>query len=862
MRMLVRLVLIVFSVILVSCGGSEIDVQLRTEKIVSKKAVVSNVQVVDNQLIIDGVDLASVESVKLETSSGVIKDFIIDSKTPNQILASGLTNIQLAVGSVMNLVIADAHGASSTAMTISLANGSITARMLSDMGAADGDVLVYDQAGEVWEPRALSGLNLVGSWDANINSPSLADGGANTSPLAGDYYIVGIAGTTLIDTEASWNPGDWIIFNGSTWDKITNTSDVASFNGRQGVVSPQANDYTWNQIDKTLSPIGDLSNVDTSGAVNGSVLKFDGANWVVGVDNAGAGSSDTITSTTNTIITADTDANNSGDIVFQTAGSTKATLSNDGDLNLGSTVQSGVGTTVLSVGSTNEPTVISLGEDTDNKSNITWDNTNNYVSIGTRSASTDYTDTLVVKDGNVGIGTATPSSRLDLGSIVSGVSDVYNLTTDLSGGAIGVESASIYNQVRDTNGSSGTLSAVVNDIGGTSGGRVNGVWNKLSSSAIISVRGIFNSGTLLDGTGYGMRTVLSTYNDATSESIYGSFFDATTYNSSDRAYGNFVQSNAASTGGIQYGTYVDLSAGAATKYPAIFLGGNVGIGTINPTGLLDISSSDTSGTNLNIINSGTGGDSSAQLRVTSDSSSGFFGAFDDGHSVPAWRDRAMFGANSAASGITISAHNSGQDIRFTTNSLTDERMRISSAGNVGIGTINPDDVLDVVGDVDTTGCFQTGNTTNVGGTCVSDKRLKKDIKNVNNSLKRILGLRPVQYVWRPEFIDVHNKEGREFGLIAQEVEEVFPELVVTKEDGYKRVKYDVSFTLHIINSIKEFFGIYEKEQKEQNDLISKQGRKIASLEEENAEIKAKNVEIQNELKGLRLMIQNLSEKVN
>ncbi len=161
-----------------------------------------------------------------------------------------------------------------------------------------------------------------------------------------------------------------------------------------------------------------------------------------------------------------------------------------------------------------------------------------------------------------------------------------------------------------------------------------------------------------------------------------------------------------------------------------------------------------------------------------------------------------------------------------------------TTGYVGFGTTTPDDALDVVGDIDATGSLQTDNSTVVGGTCTSDRRLKKDINPLVSTLEKVLKLRPVEYVWRPEFDDIHRSEGKEIGLIAQEVEEVFPDMVVEKEDGYKRVRYGVSLTLRVIQAIKEFFGIYQEDK-----VI--QDRKIASVEEENQKLKSKVKDLEN-----------------
>jgi hypothetical protein len=39
-------------------------------------------------------------------------------------------------------------------------------------------------------------------------------------------------------------------------------------------------------------------------------------------------------------------------------------------------------------------------------------------------------------------------------------------------------------------------------------------------------------------------------------------------------------------------------------------------------------------------------------------------------------------------------------------------------------------------------------------------------------------------------IGIHENEGRDIGVIAQEIEKVLPELVTTRDNGYKAVKYE------------------------------------------------------------------------
>jgi hypothetical protein len=81
---------------------------------------------------------------------------------------------------------------------------------------------------------ALGGLSYKGTWNANTNLPTLGNGGSGG--VNGDYYVVNVAGTTSIDGVNDWGVGDWIINNGTTWQKIDNSDSVTSVNGLQGAV--------------------------------------------------------------------------------------------------------------------------------------------------------------------------------------------------------------------------------------------------------------------------------------------------------------------------------------------------------------------------------------------------------------------------------------------------------------------------------------------------------------------------------------------------------------------------------------------------------------------------------------------------
>ena len=86
----------------------------------------------------------------------------------------------------------------------------------------------------------------------------------------------------------------------------------------------------------------------------------------------------------------------------------------------------------------------------------------------------------------------------------------------------------------------------------------------------------------------------------------------------------------------------------------------------------------------------------------------------------------------------------------------------------------------------------------------SDKTLKENISNIENAVDKVSKLNGVYYNWTFEAQEKHKHFGKEkeVGVIAQEVEEVLPEIVQTRDDGTKAVKYERLCAL-LIESVKE-----------------------------------------------------------
>jgi len=90
----------------------------------------------------------------------------------------------------------------------------------------------------------------------------------------------------------------------------------------------------------------------------------------------------------------------------------------------------------------------------------------------------------------------------------------------------------------------------------------------------------------------------------------------------------------------------------------------------------------------------------------------------------------------------------------------------------------------------------------------SDERLKGNITPIENSVEKLKQIKGVEFDWI-EKEGIHSNEGHDIGVIAQDIEKILPELVVTRENGYKAVKYEKIVSL-LIQVNKELIERIEK----------------------------------------------------
>jgi hypothetical protein len=136
--------------------------------------------------------------------------------------------------------------------------------------------------------------------------------------------------------------------------------------------------------------------------------------------------------------------------------------------------------------------------------------------------------------------------------------------------------------------------------------------------------------------------------------------------------------------------------------------------------------------------------------------------------------------------VTLSS-TTGYGTVINQNLLTTSNVQHASLG-IGMAASGTSGRIDASGDII---AFST-----------SDKNFKENITPIPNALEKISKISGNIYDWKSELKEYHGFEGNDVGVIAQEIEEVLPQLVTTRENGYKAVKYDKLVAL-LIEGIKE-----------------------------------------------------------
>lgn len=155
---------------------------------------------------------------------------------------------------------------------------------------------------------------------------------------------------------------------------------------------------------------------------------------------------------------------------------------------------------------------------------------------------------------------------------------------------------------------------------------------------------------------------------------------------------------------------------------------------------------------------------------------------------------------------TPSTINIGYDsdlIDVTDNDVIKLKRKVTIS-NVGVAPL----ALDVGGNIGASGFLRAGG--DIIAFYSSDKNLKTNIKKLENNLNKLDSIEGVEFDWQPN----HYLEGHDVGLIAQQVQEVLPEAVSKRDDGYLGVNYIklIPFLVNCIKELKEELKVLKNEK--------------------------------------------------
>ena len=159
----------------------------------------------------------------------------------------------------------------------------------------------------------VGGLTYQGTWNASTNTPTLASGvGTN-----GYYYIVSTAGSTNLDGITDWQIGDWLLFNGTVWQKIDQTDVITAIASADASVTVTT---TGSSVDLAVqtSPrlIAQVRNETGSTLTKGTVVYINGASGNKATVTKALATSDATSAQTFGLVRADISNNQNGYVIL------------------------------------------------------------------------------------------------------------------------------------------------------------------------------------------------------------------------------------------------------------------------------------------------------------------------------------------------------------------------------------------------------------------------------------------------------------------------------------------------------------------------------------------------------------------
>jgi len=140
---------------------------------------------------------------------------------------------------------------------------------------------------------------------------------------------------------------------------------------------------------------------------------------------------------------------------------------------------------------------------------------------------------------------------------------------------------------------------------------------------------------------------------------------------------------------------------------------------------------------------------------------------------------------------------------------TDDNTIDTTTGNLKLSTVE-DAIIEIQRNTTITGILSVSD--DITAFWSSDERLKDNITPIDDPLTKVISISGNTFDWN----DKSNKSGNDVGLIAQEIEKVLPEAVITRDSGYLAVDYHKIVPL-LVEAIKELSGKVEALEQKLSD---------------------------------------------
>jgi hypothetical protein len=195
--------------------------------------------------------------------------------------------------------------------------------------------------------------------------------------------------------------------------------------------------------------------------------------------------------------------------------------------------------------------------------------------------------------------------------------------------------------------------------------------------------------------------------------------------------------------------------------------------------------------------------------------------------------QALVSAGSGAGNIALGS-NAGVNVTTGSNNIHIGNVGLAESNVIRIGTNGVQTAVVIAGisgvTLSPSGTAVFVNAAGQLGTINSSRRFKTDIKPMDDASSVLLSLKPVTFRYKPE---IDAKGIPQFGLIAEEVAEICPDLVIRDEKGeLQTVRYEQVNAMLLNEFLKEHRRIAELKQAQESQ--------VAALREENATLRNEN----------------------